>query len=83
MPEGKEHHERVALTIAVGLGRLDQPLDLVDGQVLPGPKVAILASARRNCSIFSGWLTRCRRSIHTHFMNSFKMLRLPIIQITR
>jgi hypothetical protein len=31
MPEGQEHHQRITLTIAVGFGRLDQSLDLVDG----------------------------------------------------
>jgi hypothetical protein len=85
MPEGQEHHESIAVTIPIAVGRLDQPLDLINGEVLSGPNGPILWSARRNCSIFSGWrdqtqawfghekspsrLPHC--SIHKHFMNSF------------
>jgi len=31
VPEGQKHHQSVAVTIAIGLGCLDQPLDLIDG----------------------------------------------------
>jgi hypothetical protein len=41
MPEGQKDHEGVAVAIAIGLGRLDQSLDLVDGQVLACPQDAI------------------------------------------
>jgi hypothetical protein len=84
VPEGQEHHQCVAMPIAIALGRLDEPLDLVDGQVLSGPKLAIFASAQRNCSIFSCWSDQSQAwfghenpsscmphcSIHRHFMNS-------------
>jgi hypothetical protein len=72
------------MTIAVSFGRLDQPLDLIDGQVLPRPKGAIFWPARRYCSIFSDWRDQAQAwfghekspsrephcSIHSHFMNS-------------
>jgi hypothetical protein len=35
------------------LGRVDQPFDLVDGQVLPGPQGAIFLPAER---LFDFWL---------------------------
>jgi hypothetical protein len=41
--------------MAVGLGRLDQLLDLVRGQVLAGTELGIRRPLRRNCSIFSAW----------------------------
>jgi hypothetical protein len=79
----QEHHQRVAVTISIALGRLDQPLDLVEGQVLTGSKGAIPWPAWTDCSIFSGWhdqaqawfghekspsrLPHC--SIDKHFMN--------------
>jgi hypothetical protein len=43
------------VTVAVVLGRPDQPLDLIPGQVFAGPDVGILGPAWGNCSIFSGW----------------------------
>jgi hypothetical protein len=85
MSEGQEHHQSVTVTMPIALGRLDQPLDLVDGQMLPGAMLSIFAPTRGNCSIFSGWrdqtqvwfghekspsrLPHC--SIHNHFTNSF------------
>src|SRR4029077_21259875 len=53
VPKGQEHHESIAMTIAVSFGRLDQPLDLIDGQVLPCPKISVFGSPWRDCSIFS------------------------------
>jgi hypothetical protein len=35
MPEGQEHHQSITVTITIDLGRLDQPLDFINGQVLP------------------------------------------------
>jgi integrase len=43
--------------------RLDQPLDLVDGQVLACPNVSIFGSARCDCSIFSCWRAMRRASL--------------------
>jgi hypothetical protein len=45
---------RVAVTVLIVLGRLDQPVHLVDGQVLPRPNGPILWPAWRNCSILVG-----------------------------
>src|ERR1700751_2520182 len=84
MPEGQEHHESIAMTMAVSFGCFDQLLDLIDRQVLPGAKFSIFGSSWRDCSIFSGWRDRTQAwfdhekspsrlphcSIHSHFMNS-------------
>jgi hypothetical protein len=43
------------MSVAVGLGRLDQPLDFSLSQVLTGTQFSVRATARRNCSIFVGW----------------------------
>jgi hypothetical protein len=37
MPKSQERHQSVAVTFAIILGRFDQLLDLINGQVLPGP----------------------------------------------
>jgi hypothetical protein len=55
MPERKQDHGRVPVTVAVRLGGLDQGLDLPGRQVLPGPKLGVGASRRRDCSIYFGW----------------------------
>ena len=55
MPEGQKHHERNAMAVAVLPGRLDQPLDLIGGEVLAGAQLYIWCAPRRDCSIFSGW----------------------------
>ena len=43
------------MTVPIGLGDLDQGLDLPGRQVLPGPKFDVGASGRRDCSIYFGW----------------------------
>jgi hypothetical protein len=53
MPVGQEHHQRVAVTVAVGLGGLDQPLDLVRRQVLASPEQGVLWPTRNDCAIYS------------------------------
>jgi hypothetical protein len=63
MPEGQEHQESIAMTMAVSFGRLDQPLDLIDRQVLPCPNVSIFGSAWCNCSILVVGATRRRRGL--------------------
>jgi hypothetical protein len=55
VPEGHEDQGRVPVTVAVGLGGLDQGLDLAGRQVLPGPKFGVGTSGRRNCSIYFCW----------------------------
>jgi hypothetical protein len=51
MPIGHEHHERVAVAVAVVAGCLDQLLHFAVGQVLPGPQFGVFGSERGNCSI--------------------------------
>jgi hypothetical protein len=53
--EDKRRRGRVPVTVSIGLGGLDQGLDLPGRQVLPGPKFGVGASGRRNCSIYFGW----------------------------
>ena len=43
VPVGQQDHGGVAVTVAVAPGGLDQRLDLVGGQVLPGPQSAFFA----------------------------------------
>jgi hypothetical protein len=45
MPVGHEHHERVAMAVAV----------LPDRQVLARAQLCIWCAPRGDCSIFSGW----------------------------
>ena len=50
MTETDQDHRRVAVAVAVALGRLDQATDLTLGQVLAiATHFAIAASAKRNC----------------------------------
>jgi hypothetical protein len=41
VPEGHQDHGRIPVTVSVGLGGLDQSLDLAGRQVLPGPKLCV------------------------------------------
>jgi len=50
--EGQEDHG----CVPVARGRLDQPLDLARGEVLPGPVLSVRTAPRHaNCRIFAGW----------------------------
>jgi len=60
VPIGQKHHQRVAVTVPISFGRLDQPLDLVRCQVLAGTKLGIWWPARRDCSILVVGATRRR-----------------------
>ena len=54
--EGDKDHGGIPVTPAIGLGGIDQPIDLGAGQVLPGPIDRVRFSSRhRDCSIYSGW----------------------------
>jgi hypothetical protein len=55
MPIGQKHHQRVTVTVLVGLGRLNQLLDLVGREVLAGAQLCIWCALRRDCSIFGSW----------------------------
>jgi hypothetical protein len=41
--------------VTVGLGDLDQPLDLGLGQVFAGAECSVRLAPRCNCLIFGGW----------------------------
>jgi hypothetical protein len=43
------------MAAAVAPGHLDQRLDLVGGEVLPGPKLGVFLPLGTNCSIYFGW----------------------------
>ena len=51
MPVGDKDYGGVPVAVAVALGRLNQPLDLMLGEVLAGPQVAVAAPPRDNCSV--------------------------------
>jgi hypothetical protein len=36
MPVGQKHHQGIAVAVAIGLGRLNELIDLVSGQVFAG-----------------------------------------------
>jgi hypothetical protein len=48
------------MTMAVGVGRLDQLVDFVGRQMLSGAQLGIWWPLRGNCSIFSGWRYEAR-----------------------
>jgi hypothetical protein len=55
MPIGQKHHQSVTVAVAVGLGCLDELLDLVGGQMLARAQISVWRALRRDCSIFSDW----------------------------
>ena len=52
---GDKDHGRVAVAIAVVLGRPDQALDLGLGEVLASPIGGVRLPAGCDCSLFDGW----------------------------
>ena len=50
MPVGHQDHAGVAVAVAIALGRRDQPLDLMLGEVFARPQVAVAPPPRGNCS---------------------------------
>ena len=46
MAEGNQDHGGIPVTPAIGLGGIDQPIDLGAGQVLPGPIDRVRFSSR-------------------------------------
>jgi hypothetical protein len=58
MPVGHKDHGGVPVAVAIALRRIDQPLDLMLGEVFARPQVAVLASSWRNCSFYGGWRDR-------------------------
>jgi hypothetical protein len=58
-PVGEEYTQGIAVTVPVALGRFDQPLDLVRGEMLARSQIGIFRSARGDCSILvAGATTR-------------------------
>jgi hypothetical protein len=55
MPIGQEYHQAIAVAVAIGLGCLNEILDLVGGQVLTGAEISVWWTRRRDCSNFSAW----------------------------
>ena len=53
--EPRQDHGRVPMPVAIGLGRLDQLLDLGLGQMLPLAVVGVGSATRSNCSLFAVW----------------------------
>jgi hypothetical protein len=54
--EGDKDHGGILVTPAIGLGGIDQPIDLNAGQVLPCPIDRIrFSSWRGDCSFYDGW----------------------------
>jgi hypothetical protein len=43
------------VTVTVAPGRLDEGLDLVWREVLPGPELGVLLPLRSNCSFYFSW----------------------------
>jgi hypothetical protein len=60
MPIGQEHHQGVTRVVPVGIGRLDQLLDLVSGRMLASAQLGIRGALRVDCSFFSGWRYEAR-----------------------
>ena len=50
MPVGDKDYGGVPLAVAVGLGRRDQSLDLMLGEVFARPQVAVATPPWGNCS---------------------------------
>jgi uncharacterized protein with GYD domain len=46
VPEGNEDHRGVAVAVAIGLGDVDEPLDLLLGEVFTGPQFGVGPSIR-------------------------------------
>ena len=60
--EGDKDHGGIPVTPAIGLGGIDQPIDLGAGQVLPGPIDGVRFSSRHgDCSIYGGWCHQFQR----------------------
>jgi hypothetical protein len=50
MPIGHEQHGGVPVAVAIALGRLSQPLDLMLGEIFAAPQLAVAAPLGGNCS---------------------------------
>ena len=62
MAEGDKDHGGIPVTPAIGLGGINQPIDLGAGQVLPSPIDRVRFSPRHSdCSIYSGWRHQFQR----------------------
>jgi hypothetical protein len=55
MPVGQQHHQGVAVAVAIGLGCVNELIDLIGRQVLTRAQLGIRRSLRGDCSFFSGW----------------------------
>src|SRR6185503_9641720 len=64
MPEGKQDHSGIPVAVAVVTGCLDQPLDLLLGEILPHPVMRIGQPTASNSSLFGDLRGRGRGGIH-------------------
>jgi hypothetical protein len=55
MAEGHQDHGGVPVTVPIGLGGLDEGLDLAGREVLAGAKLRVWSTCRRNCSENFSW----------------------------
>jgi hypothetical protein len=61
VPVGQQDHDGIAVTVAVAPGRPDQRLDLIGGEVLPGPKLGVLRPLREETVRFTSVGATTRR----------------------
>ena len=59
--EGDEDHGAIPMTPAIGLGGIDQPIDLSAGSDVPGSDRRRWVSRRVNCSFYDGWRHQLQR----------------------
>ena len=77
--EGDEDHGGIPVTPAIGLGGIDQPIDLGAGQVLPRPIDRVRFSSRHSdCSFYSGWGHQFQR----RFSHGFQCPAMPTVHIS-
>jgi hypothetical protein len=55
VPIREKDHQGVPVSPTVALGCLDEPVDLLGGQVLPRAQVAVWTPPWCNCSFYGGW----------------------------
>jgi hypothetical protein len=55
VPKGDQDHGRIAVTVPITFGSLDQLLDLSFGQVFTGAILGVGTSAWSNCLFYVGW----------------------------
>jgi hypothetical protein len=57
--ECQEDHRRIAVAVTIALGRLDQLLDLREGEVFPRPQFPVQPAPWSNCSKNGHFFSNC------------------------